>query len=173
MALGLELREETPCQALEFYMTDKYRSTTITEGDSRSPNRSMLRAIGYKDEDFRKPFIGLANGHSTLNPCNAGLQPLADAADRAIRAEPADELGGQPARDAIGQQEVELLLPRQCVDRVGHGSGHRTVFHVGCRRGRRGTRPGGLKANPARPPKPVRSVYLLQRKPGKMRAQLS
>ncbi|MCW5593887.1 MAG: dihydroxy-acid dehydratase, partial [Burkholderiales bacterium] len=72
-------------------MTDKYRSTTITEGDSRSPNRSMLRAIGYQDEDFAKPFIGLANGHSTLNPCNAGLQPLADAADRAIRA-----AGGMP-----------------------------------------------------------------------------
>jgi dihydroxy-acid dehydratase len=72
-------------------MTEKFRSTTITEGDSRSPNRSMLRAIGYKDEDFAKPFIGLANGHSTLNPCNAGLQPLADAADRAIR-----EAGGMP-----------------------------------------------------------------------------
>ncbi len=72
-------------------MTEKFRSTTITEGDSRSPNRSMLRAIGYGDEDFKKPFIGLANGHSTLNPCNAGLQPLADAADAAIRA-----AGGMP-----------------------------------------------------------------------------
>jgi len=39
----------------------------------------------------RKPFIGLANGHSTLNPCNAGIYPLADAADRAIR-----EAGGMP-----------------------------------------------------------------------------
>ncbi len=67
-------------------MTDKFRSTAITEGDSRSPNRSMLRAIGYQDDDFKKPFIGLASGHSTLNPCNAGLQPLADAADAAIRA---------------------------------------------------------------------------------------
>ncbi len=72
-------------------MTDKFRSTAITEGDSRSPNRSMLRAIGYQDDDFKKPFIGLANGHSTLNPCNAGLQPLADAADRALRA-----AGGMP-----------------------------------------------------------------------------
>ncbi|MBK6980081.1 MAG: dihydroxy-acid dehydratase [Betaproteobacteria bacterium] len=67
-------------------MTDKFRSTAITEGDSRSPNRSMLRAIGYQDDDFKKPFIGLASGHSTLNPCNAGLKPLADAADAAIRA---------------------------------------------------------------------------------------
>ena len=68
-----------------------YRSFTITQGNERAPNRSMLRGIGYKDEDFKKPFIGLANGHSTLNPCNAGIQPLADAADKAIR-----EAGGMP-----------------------------------------------------------------------------
>ncbi|MBL8511001.1 MAG: dihydroxy-acid dehydratase [Betaproteobacteria bacterium] len=69
----------------------KYRSFTITQGIARAPNRSMLRGIGYQDGDFQKPFVGLANGHSTLNPCNAGIQPLADAADRAIRA-----AGGMP-----------------------------------------------------------------------------
>jgi len=68
-----------------------YRSFAITKGDERAPNRSMLRGIGYQDADFDKPFIGLANGHSTLNPCNAGIQPLADAADAAIR-----EAGGMP-----------------------------------------------------------------------------
>ena len=68
-----------------------YRSFAITQGNERAPNRSMLRGIGYQDEDFKKPFIGLANGHSTLNPCNAGIQPLADAADKAIR-----ESGGMP-----------------------------------------------------------------------------
>ena len=68
-----------------------YRSFAITQGNERAPNRSMLRGIGYKDDDFKKPFIGLANGHSTLNPCNAGIQPLADAADAAIR-----EAGGMP-----------------------------------------------------------------------------
>jgi len=68
-----------------------YRSFTITHGNERAPNRSMLRGIGYQDADFQKPFIGLANGHSTLNPCNAGIQPLADAADAAIR-----EAGGMP-----------------------------------------------------------------------------
>ena len=68
-----------------------YRSFAITKGDERAPNRSMLRGIGYQDADFDKPFIGLANGHSTLNPCNAGIQPLADAADAAIRA-----AGGMP-----------------------------------------------------------------------------
>ncbi len=70
---------------------NKYRSFTITQGIERAPNRSMLRGIGYDDNDFYKPFIGLANGHSTMNPCNAGIQPLADAADKAIR-----EAGGMP-----------------------------------------------------------------------------
>src|SRR6202049_3543260 len=67
-------------------MTEKFRSFTVTKGVSRSPNRSMLRAIGYQDADFDKPIVGIANGHSTMNPCNAGIQPLADAADRAARA---------------------------------------------------------------------------------------
>ncbi len=67
-------------------MTEKYRSFTITKGVPRSPNRSMLRAIGYQDADFDKPIVGIANGHSTMNPCNAGIQPLADAADDAARA---------------------------------------------------------------------------------------
>ena len=53
--------------------TPKYRSFAITQGNERAPNRSMLRGIGYQDDDFKKPFIGLANGHSTLNPCNAGI----------------------------------------------------------------------------------------------------
>ena len=66
-------------------MTEKYRSFTITRGVPRSPNRSMLRAIGYTDADFEKPIVGIANGHSTMNPCNAGIQPLADAADAAAR----------------------------------------------------------------------------------------
>ena len=67
-------------------MAEKYRSFEITKGIPRSPNRSMLRAIGYQDADFDKPIVGIANGHSTMNPCNAGIQPLADAADAAVRA---------------------------------------------------------------------------------------
>jgi dihydroxy-acid dehydratase len=66
-------------------MTEKYRSFTITHGIPRSPNRSMLRAIGYQDADFEKPIVGIANGHSTMNPCNAGIQPLAIAAEAAAR----------------------------------------------------------------------------------------
>ena len=72
-------------------MTDKFRSFTITKGVTRAPNRSMLRAIGYGDADFDKPIVGIANGHSTMNPCNAGIQPLADAADAAAR-----EAGAMP-----------------------------------------------------------------------------
>src|ERR1700754_4055261 len=72
-------------------MATKYRSFAITKGVPRSPNRSMLRAIGYQDADFEKPIVGIANGHSTMNPCNAGIQPLADAAEAAAR-----EAGAMP-----------------------------------------------------------------------------
>lgn len=61
-----------------------WRSKTITGGVARSPNRAMLRAVGFKDGDFDKPIIGIANGHSTLNPCNAGIQPLVDRAIAAL-----------------------------------------------------------------------------------------
>jgi dihydroxy-acid dehydratase len=61
------------------------RSRMITEGVARAPNRSMYYAMGYKDSDFdNKPMIGVANGHSTITPCNSGLQRLADAAVAAI-----------------------------------------------------------------------------------------
>ena len=59
-------------------MADNWRSRIITQGVPRSPNRSMLRAVGFTDTDFDKPIVGVANGHSTMNPCNAGIQPLVD-----------------------------------------------------------------------------------------------
>ena len=65
------------------------RSANITEGKSRAPNRSMYYAMGYEEGDFKKPMIGVANGHSTITPCNSGLQKLADAAIAAI-----EEAGG-------------------------------------------------------------------------------
>ena len=65
------------------------RSKNITEGKSRAPNRSMYYAMGYEEADFKKPMIGVANGHSTITPCNSGLQKLADAAISAI-----EEAGG-------------------------------------------------------------------------------
>ena len=61
-----------------------WRSKTITGGVARAPNRAMLRAVGFKDGDFDKPIVGVANGHSTMNPCNAGIQPLVDRAIAAL-----------------------------------------------------------------------------------------
>jgi dihydroxy-acid dehydratase len=60
------------------------RSQLITAGVARSPNRAMLRAVGFGDNDFVKPIVGVANGHSTMNPCNAGIQPLVDRAMAAL-----------------------------------------------------------------------------------------
>jgi dihydroxy-acid dehydratase len=67
-------------------MADNRRSRLITQGPSRAPNRAMLRAVGFKDQDFEKPIVGVANGHSTMNPCNAGIQPLVDSAMAALEA---------------------------------------------------------------------------------------
>ena len=67
-------------------MTRRRRSANIVEGAERAPNRSMYYALGYTDADFSKPMVGIANGHSTITPCNSGLQKLADAANDAIRA---------------------------------------------------------------------------------------
>src|SRR3954469_650606 len=60
------------------------RSKLITHGVARSPNRAMLRAVGFGDGDFEKPIVGVANGHSTMNPCNAGIQVLVDRALAAL-----------------------------------------------------------------------------------------
>ena len=61
-------------------------SRAITEGDQRAPNRAMLRAVGFGDGDFTKPIVGIANGYSTITPCNAALDVLAHRAEAAIRA---------------------------------------------------------------------------------------
>jgi dihydroxy-acid dehydratase len=60
------------------------RSDTIKRGAERTPNRAMLRAVGFNDEDFNKPIIGVANGYSTITPCNVGLDGLADRAIEAL-----------------------------------------------------------------------------------------
>jgi dihydroxy-acid dehydratase len=74
---------------LEAIMADPQRynrrSRHVTEGVARSPNRSMYYAMGYREEDFEKPMIGIANAHSTITPCNAGLQKLADIAIATVR----------------------------------------------------------------------------------------
>ncbi len=67
-------------------MADNWRSRLITSGITRLPNRAMLRAVGFGDGDFDKPIVGVANGHSNMNPCNAGIQPLVDRAMAALEA---------------------------------------------------------------------------------------
>ncbi len=62
------------------------RSRTITAGVERTPNRAMLRAVGFTDQDFAKPIVGIANAHSTITPCNAKLNDLALSAEAAVRA---------------------------------------------------------------------------------------
>jgi len=66
-------------------MANNERSKHVTEGVTRAPNRSMYYGMGYKESDFANPMIGVANGFSTITPCNSGLQPLTDAAIKAIR----------------------------------------------------------------------------------------
>src|SRR6266446_7017121 len=66
-------------------MARQLRSRTITEGVERSPNRAMLRAVGFGDRDFGKPIVGVANAYSTITPCNLGLDVLAKRAEAALR----------------------------------------------------------------------------------------
>jgi dihydroxy-acid dehydratase len=75
----------------DLVMAGNDRSKNITQGVARSPNRSMYYAMGYQKSDFDKPMIGVANGHSTITPCNSGLQKLTDAAIEATRT-----AGGNP-----------------------------------------------------------------------------
>jgi len=85
-------------------MAHNNRSKNVTEGIARAPNRSMYYAMGYKESDFKNPMVGVANGHSTITPCNSGLQPLADAAVVALKESGANpQLFGTPTiSDGIG-----------------------------------------------------------------------
>ena len=65
-------------------MSDNLRSRAITRGVERTPNRAMLRAVGFGDDDFEKPIIGVANGYSTITPCNVGLNALAERAGKLL-----------------------------------------------------------------------------------------
>ena len=96
------------------------RSQLIKEGPERTPNRSMLRAIGYTDDDFKKPFVGIANAHSTTTPCNAGLQVLVNRAEAACReAGLAPQTFGTPTvSDAISMGTIGMkysLVSREVI----------------------------------------------------------
>ena len=80
------------------------RSRNVTEGVARAPNRSMYYAMGYQETDFTKPMVGVANGHSTITPCNSGLQKLTDAAVNALEeaGAKAQMFGTPTVSDGIG-----------------------------------------------------------------------
>src|SRR5919108_923295 len=112
------------------------RSRLITAGVARSPNRAMLRAVGFGDADFDKPIIGVANGHSTMNPCNTGIQPLVDRAMVALKQAGAmpQVFGFPTVTDGIGMgtegmkyslvsreviaDSIETAVNGQCMDGV-------------------------------------------------------
>ena len=73
-------------------MADNRKSQVVTQGVQRAPNRAMLRAVGFQDDDFSKPIVGLANGYSTITPCNMGINTLATRGEAALR-----EAGAMPA----------------------------------------------------------------------------
>ncbi len=70
---------------VDFIMPSKLKSSAVTEGVQRAPNRAMLRAVGFGDDDFGKPIVGIANAYSTITPCNAGLDLLARQAEAGVR----------------------------------------------------------------------------------------
>ena len=66
-------------------MSENLRSRVVTQGAQRSPNRAMLRAVGFGDDDFTKPIVGVANGYSTITPCNMGINDLAKRAELGLK----------------------------------------------------------------------------------------
>ncbi|MBD2570345.1 dihydroxy-acid dehydratase [Anabaena lutea] len=66
-------------------MPENLKSKVVTQGVQRSPNRAMLRAVGFQDEDFNKAIVGIANGYSTITPCNMGINKLAQRAESSVK----------------------------------------------------------------------------------------
>jgi dihydroxy-acid dehydratase len=152
------------------------RSSNITEGKSRAPNRSMYYGMGYKETDFGNPMVGVANGHSTITPCNSGLQKLADAAVEGIR-----EAGGNPQifgtptisdGMAMGTEGMKFsLVSREviadCIETCVQGQWMDGVLVVGgCDKNMPGGMMGMLRANV-----PAIYVYGGTILPGKWRGQ--
>ncbi|MFN3415722.1 MAG: dihydroxy-acid dehydratase [Caldimonas sp.] len=144
-------------------MSYNRRSKHITEGVARAPNRSMYYGMGYKEEDFGKPMIGVANGHSTITPCNSGLQRLADAAVEGLKAAGANpQVFGTPTISdgmAMGTEGMKYsLVSREvisdCVETCVGGQWMDGVMVIGgCDKNMPGGMMGMLRAN-------VPSVYI-------------
>jgi dihydroxy-acid dehydratase len=157
-------------------MADNRRSRLITQGPARSPNRAMLRAVGFRDGDFDKPIIGVANGHSTLNPCNAGIQPLVDRAVQALETSGAKPqvFGFPTVTDGIGMGTEAMkysLVSREviadAIETSVNGQAMDGALVVG---GCDKNMPGGMMAL-ARMNVPGIYVYAGTIKPGKWKGQ--
>jgi len=157
-------------------MAENWRSHIITGGVARSPNRAMLRAVGFKDGDFVKPIVGVANGHSTMNPCNAGIQPLVDRAMVALEAAGAKpQVFGVPTvTDGIGMgtdgMKYSLVSREVIADAIETSVNGQLMDGVlvcgGCDK----NMPGGMIAM-ARMNVPGIYVYAGTIKPGKWKGQ--
>ncbi|WP_428696544.1 dihydroxy-acid dehydratase [Stappia sp.] len=152
------------------------RSKTISQGIERSPNRAMFYGLGYTKEDFDNPMIGVANGHSTITPCNAGLQPLADIAIKAIKEAGANpQVFGVPTISdgmAMGTEGMKYsLISREviadCVEMTVQGQWMDGVLVLGgCDKNKPGGMIGIVRANV-----PAIYVYGGTIKPGKWKGQ--
>jgi dihydroxy-acid dehydratase len=147
------------------------RSRNVTQGVARSANRAMYYAMGYQDDDFDKPMIGVANGHSTITPCNSGLQKLADAAiDEIEGASAKSQVFGTPTiSDGIGMGTEGMkysLVSREviadCIETCVNGQWLDGVIVIG---GCDKNMPGGMMAI-ARCDVPAIYVYGGTVKPG-------
>jgi dihydroxy-acid dehydratase len=144
-------------------MSSNRRSKNITEGGARAPNRSMYNAMGYTEGDFGKPMIGVANAHSTITPCNSGLQRLADAAVEALKEAGANpQVFGTPTISdgmAMGTEGMKYsLVSREviadCVETCVGGQWMDGVLVIGgCDKNMPGGMMGMLRAN-------VPSIYV-------------
>ena len=138
-------------------MSSNRRSKNITEGVARAPNRSMYYAMGYTEGDFGKPMIGVANGHSTITPCNSGLQRLADAAVASLKEAGANpQIFGTPTISdgmAMGTEGMKYsLVSREviadCVETCVGGQWMDGVMVIGgCDKNMPGGMMGMLRAN--------------------------
>ena len=133
-------------------MPNNERSRHITHGVARAPNRAMYYALGYQEADFENPMIGVANGHSTITPCNSGLQRLADAAIDAIRASRANpQVFGTPTISdgmSMGTEGMKYsLVSREviadCIETAAQGQWMDGVVVIG---GCDKNMPGGMIA---------------------------
>src|SRR6187399_1458698 len=157
-------------------MAANRRSRLITDGVARSPNRAMLRAVGFTDGDFDKPIVGVANGHSTMNPCNAGIQPLVDRAMTALSdAGAMPQVFGVPTvTDGIGMgtegMKYSLVSREVIADAIETSVNGQCMDGVVCVGGCDKNMPGGMMAM-ARMNVPAIYVYAGTIKPGEWKGQ--